>query len=176
MLLWIVWLSLFRFLPQALHHLAFMLKRCSWPSNFDHFYVLCNRCVCMDKFKLQWWSKTIHEPLIKLEIPVLVTDMYYIYVELYKPLITVKQHQIFTKWSFGSDLHNTCQRSALVSWPINRCPVSTQQCAILFLDQKKEKIKNTGKCSKIKQNTTSKESVKLCFSLILLVFFLQQKP
>lgn len=97
--------------------------------------------------------------------------MYYVYVELYKPLIPVKQHQIFTKWSFGSDLHNTYQRSALVSWPINRCPVSTQRCAMLFLDQKKEKIKNTGKCSKIKQNATSKESIKLCFSLILLGFF-----
>lgn len=62
-----------------------------------------------------------------------------------------------------------------MSWPINHCPLSTQQCAILFLDQKKEKIKNTGKCSKIKPNTTSKESIKLCFSLILWVFFFCNK-
>lgn len=61
------------------------------------------------------------------------TDSYNIPVGLCRPLILVKQHQIFTKWLFGSDLHNTYQGSALVSRPINRCLRSTQRCAILFL-------------------------------------------
>lgn len=79
----------------------------------------------------------------------------------------VRKHQIFTKWPFRSDLHNMQQRSALVSWPINRCPLSTQQCTVLLLKRKKRKGSKTWSCTKIKQNTTSQEGVRFCFSLML---------
>lgn len=39
----------------------------------------------------------------------------------------------------------------MVSWPINRCPLSTQQCTVLFYDKKREKIRTQAWRSKIKQ-------------------------
>lgn len=46
-----------------------------------------------------------------------------------------------------------------MSWPISRCPLSTQQCTILFFIKKTDKLENTLKCTKIKENTTSKKEL-----------------
>lgn len=90
---------------------------------------------------------------------VTATDSYNIPVGLCRPSILVKQHQIFTKWLFGSALHNTYQGSALVSWPINRCLLSTQQCAILFLvTQEKGKDQKDMQVYKNKTKHNKKES------------------
>lgn len=117
-----------------------------------------------------------HQKLSNLEIPELVgqTVTYNSHVKLCKPVFPVKQQQIFTKQTFGSDLHNTYQRSALVSQSIKLPSEHTAVCNII-LDGKKRKSSKTHASIKIKQNTR-KERVKLLFSLSVGSFFLQKKP
>lgn len=56
-----------------------------------------------------------------------------------------------------------------MSWPINRCPLSTQQCTVLFLDKKREKIRTQAWRSKIKQDIEVKKASRSAPPLILSV-------